>query len=90
MAFEALQPKLPIMLKLLCNDDDDVSSTVVPFAHDYVSFLKQIVPLDNKQMTVIKVTFLYNLLDLSGFSQEGPINTRMHKLGTMPTKFQSV
>ena len=53
------------MLKLLCNDDDDVSSTVVPFAHDYVSFLKQIVPLDNKQKTVIKVTLVYNLLNLS-------------------------
>ena len=26
----------------------------------------------------------------SGFSQEGPINTKMHKLGTISTNFQSV
>ena len=26
----------------------------------------------------------------SGFSQEGPINTQMHELGTIPTEFQAV
>ncbi len=38
----SLESKVALMLKFLEHEDDDVSGTVVQFAHDYITCLKQI------------------------------------------------
>lgn len=52
---QAIEAKLPYMLQFLANTDDDVSGNIVPFAHDYVTLLKQTVPLSDCQKEFVKV-----------------------------------
>jgi len=52
---QAVETKLPYMLRFLANADDDVSGNMAPFAHDYVTLLKQTVPLSDGQKEFIKV-----------------------------------
>jgi len=52
---QAVEAKLPYMLKFLSNADDDISGNVAPFAHDYVTMLKQTVPLSDCQKEFVKV-----------------------------------
>ena len=52
---QAIEAKLPYLLQFLANADDDVSGTIAPFAHDYVTMLKQTVPLNDHQKEFVKV-----------------------------------
>lgn len=52
---QAIEAKLPYMLQFLANTDDDVSGNIAPFAHDYVTLLKQTVPLSDCQKEFVKV-----------------------------------
>ena len=52
---QAIEAKLPYLLQFLANADDDVSGTIAPFAHDYVTMLKQTVPLTDQQKEFVKV-----------------------------------
>jgi len=52
---QAIEAKLPYLLQFLSNADDDVSGTVAPFAHDYVTLLKQTTPLSDCQKEFVKV-----------------------------------
>ena len=54
---QAIEAKLPYMLQFLANADDDVSGTIAPFAHDYVTMLKQTVPLSDQQKEFVKVQY---------------------------------
>ena len=55
VTFAALEQKLDVMLRLLGNEDDDVSGAVAPFAHDYMTLLKQVLPLSDNQKATVKV-----------------------------------
>jgi len=52
---QAIEAKLPYMLKFLANSDDDVSGNIAQFSHDYLTLLKQSVPLSDGQKEFIKV-----------------------------------
>ena len=52
---QAVEAKLPYMLKFLANSDDDVSGNIAPFAHDYLTLLKQSAPLTDSQKEFVKV-----------------------------------
>ena len=52
---QAIEAKLPYLLQFLANADDDVSGTIAAFAHDYVTMLKQTVPLTDQQKEFVKV-----------------------------------
>lgn len=54
VTFEALESKVPFMLKFLGSEDDDVSGTISPFAHDYMTLLKQMLPLDDKHRAIVQ------------------------------------
>jgi len=54
---QAVEAKLPYMLKFLANSDDDVSGNIAPFAHDYLTLLKQTAPLSDSQKEFVKVWF---------------------------------
>lgn len=56
VTFEALESKVPFMLKFLGSEDDDVSGTISPFAHDYMTLLKQMLPLDDKHRAIVQVS----------------------------------
>jgi len=52
---QAVEAKLPYMLKFLASTDDDVSGNIAPFAHDYLTLLKQTAPLSDCQKEFVKV-----------------------------------
>lgn len=52
---QAVEAKLPYLLQFLASADDDVSGTVAPFAHDYVTMLKQNASLSDSQKDFVKV-----------------------------------
>jgi len=56
---QAIEAKLPYALKFLASSDDDVSGTIAPFAHDYVTLLKQTPLLDDRQKEFVKVRFFF-------------------------------
>ena len=56
ITLKALEGKLPMMLKLLRNDDDDVSAAVATLAHDYLAVLKQLCPLNAMQKEFVLVS----------------------------------
>ena len=55
MTRRAIESKLPYLLQFLSSCDDDVSGTIAPFAHDYVTLLKQSLPLTDCQSQFVKV-----------------------------------
>ena len=52
--FDALLNKIPLMLKFLGNEDDDVSGAVGKFAHDWLTLLKTISPLNDTLKQFVK------------------------------------
>lgn len=58
VTLEALESKVPFMLKFLSSEDDDVSGTVAVFAHDYMTLLKQMLPLNEKQRAIVQVKII--------------------------------
>ncbi|XP_074646295.1 exportin-T-like [Tubulanus polymorphus] len=56
LIMQALENKVPLMLKFLDNEDDDVSGAVSLFAHDYITMLKSINPISEKQRQNIERT----------------------------------
>ncbi len=54
LIFDALLNKIPLMLKFLANEDDDVSSAVGKFSHDWLTLLKTMKPLDNTLKQSVK------------------------------------
>lgn len=61
VTLEALESKVPFMLKFLSSEDDDVSGTVAVFAHDYMTLLKQMLPLNEKQRAIVQVNIFWVL-----------------------------
>ena len=52
--FDALLNKIPLMLKFLGNDDDDVSGAVGKFSHDWLTLLKTLSPLNDTLKQSVK------------------------------------
>ena len=60
--FDALHCKIPLMLKFLANEDDDVSGAVTKFAHDWLTLLKQLSPLTDTLKQYVK-ELLYTVIN---------------------------
>ncbi len=60
--FDALHSKIPLMLKFLGNEDDDVSGAVTKFAHDWLTLLKQLSPLTGTLKQYVK-ELLYTVIN---------------------------
>ena len=58
VTLKALEGKLPLMLTMLRNDDDDVSAAVATLAHDYLTVLKQLCPLNDIQKEFVLASIL--------------------------------
>ncbi|ELU12326.1 hypothetical protein CAPTEDRAFT_150306 [Capitella teleta] len=54
VALQMLEAKVPLMLTFLGHEDDDVSGAVAEFAHDYITVLKQVSPLQPHQRDNVK------------------------------------
>ena len=54
-ALEGVRGKLQLALRLLSNEDDDVSAGVSTFLHDYLTTLKQLGSLDAEQKQFVLV-----------------------------------
>ena len=52
--FDALLNKIPLMLKFLGNEDDDVSGAVGKFSHDWLTLLKTLTPLNDTLKQSVK------------------------------------
>jgi len=57
-ALLAVEGKVSIMCRFLGDEDDDVSSTVCPFAMSYIGILKRLKPLSDKQKENVQVDIL--------------------------------
>ncbi|KAK2148689.1 hypothetical protein LSH36_487g04031 [Paralvinella palmiformis] len=51
---KALEHKVPLMFRFLRHEDDDVSGSVIQFAHDYISLLKQLPCVSEQQKQNVK------------------------------------
>lgn len=60
-AMAAIEAKVSILCRLLGDDDDDVSSTICPFANSYIGILKNLKPLSDKQKDNVKVCRIFEL-----------------------------
>ncbi|XP_013382049.1 exportin-T [Lingula anatina] len=49
VTMQAFEHKVPLMFRFLGDEDDDVSGAIITFAHDYISVLKQVKTLSEKQ-----------------------------------------
>jgi len=56
------ESKLPLVLSLLGNDDNDVSSAVISFVHEYLLVLKTLPRLSDTETQFVKVTLSWFLL----------------------------
>jgi len=54
LCLNALEAKLPMMLRLLRSTDDDVSGCIAQFAHDYVTLLKQMSPIGDQHKSCVR------------------------------------
>ena len=61
LSLSALENKVPLMLKFLANEDDDVSGAATQFAHDYLTTLKQLCPLNENRQALVKVRHTSNI-----------------------------
>ena len=52
---ESLHTKLPLMLRFLSDEDDDVSTEMLKSAHDYISLMKICVPITEQQQSTVRV-----------------------------------
>lgn len=55
VSLDAVENKVPLMVKFLGNEDDDVSGGVTQFTHDYITTLKQLTPLTEARQQLVKV-----------------------------------
>lgn len=55
-ALVAVEGKVAMLCRFLGDDDDDVSSTVCPFAMSYIGILKRLKPLTEKQKSNVQVS----------------------------------
>ncbi len=64
-----VERKVTLMLTLLAHSDDDISSSVAPFAHDYLGLLKTLPSLSAQQAANVQVTSAtrVDLIDVSFF-----------------------
>ena len=53
---ESLHTKMPLMLRFLSDEDDDVSAEMLKSAHDYISLMKICVPLTDQQQASVRVS----------------------------------
>eukprot|EP00794_Sanderia_malayensis_P005894 gene5894-6579_t len=51
---QAIERKIPYLLRFLSHDDDDISETVSEFAHSYLGFLKQMKHLPSQHAESLK------------------------------------
>ncbi|KAI1882201.1 hypothetical protein AGOR_G00248250 [Albula goreensis] len=51
---QAMEAKVPLMLKLLAHEDDDISANIVGFCYDYLHVLKQLPLLTDQQKSNIE------------------------------------
>lgn len=49
------EAKLPLVLSLLGNEDNEVSSAVIPFVHQYLLVLKTLPRLSDTETQFVKV-----------------------------------
>ena len=54
-ALASIEGKASMLCRFLGDEDDDVSTTVCPFATSYISILKQLKPLTDKQKENVQV-----------------------------------
>ncbi|KAK6292276.1 hypothetical protein J4Q44_G00368600 [Coregonus suidteri] len=54
----ALEAKVPLLLRLLVHEDDDISANVVGFCYDYLHILKQFPLLTDQQKTNVEAIML--------------------------------
>lgn len=54
-ALASIEGKVSMLCRFLGDEDDDVSTTVCPFATSYISILKQLKPLSEKQKENVQV-----------------------------------
>lgn len=52
---QAVENKISLLFRFLGDEDDDVSAAVATFTTDYISLLKQMDPLSQKQRENIEV-----------------------------------
>uniref|UniRef100_A0A3Q3SUB8 Exportin-T n=1 Tax=Mastacembelus armatus TaxID=205130 RepID=A0A3Q3SUB8_9TELE len=55
---QAVEAKVPLLLKLLVHEDDDISTNVVGFCYEYLHVLKQLPQLTDQQKTNIEAVML--------------------------------
>lgn len=53
---QAVENKISLLFRFLSDEDDDVSGAVATFTTDYISLLKQMNPLSQKQRENIEVS----------------------------------
>ncbi|XP_052823578.1 exportin-T [Octopus bimaculoides] len=59
---QAIERKLPLVLRFLSHEDDDISEAVIGFAQDYIGLLKQSPNLTPRQRENIQVSEIYESL----------------------------
>ncbi|XP_016889997.1 exportin-T isoform X2 [Cynoglossus semilaevis] len=57
-ALQAVESKVPLLLKLLVHEDDDISANIVCFCYEYLHVLKQLPQLTEQQKTNIEAIML--------------------------------
>ena len=56
---QAVENKVALLFRFLGDEDDDVSGAVATFTTDYISLLKQMNPLSQKQRENIEVSKVF-------------------------------
>lgn len=55
---QSIESKVPLMLQLLVNEDDDISSNIIGFCYEYLHILKQLVLLSEQQKANVEAVML--------------------------------
>ncbi|KAL6116542.1 xpot [Pungitius sinensis] len=55
---QALETKVPLLLRLLVHEDDDISANIVGFCYEYLHVLKQLPQLTDQQQTNMEAIML--------------------------------
>ncbi|XP_053572815.1 exportin-T isoform X2 [Bombina bombina] len=55
---QSIESKVPLMLRLLVHEDDDISSNIIGFCYEYLHILKQIVLLSDQQKANVEAIML--------------------------------
>ncbi|XP_010776894.1 exportin-T-like, partial [Notothenia coriiceps] len=57
-ALQALESKVPLLLRLLIHEDDDISANIVGFCYEYLHVLKQLPQLTDQQKANLEAVLL--------------------------------